>query len=603
MQNFFMKNRMRRGILLTSVYLAITLVMSYPLILHFRSFFIGGPADGSMSFWSLWWMKYSLVDLGQNPLDCSYLFYPEGVNLVYHSLPKALGLLSIPFQLLLGLTAGYNLVVIATFVGTALITYWLTYKLVGMRIPAFIAGAIFAFCPYRWGQINHLTLLSTMFIPLYAGLMFICREKVSWNNRKSWSYFVLAGLALGVMAYDTEYYSVFLVIFTVVFCAFYFPFNNYREGISRWLAMLAGFGLTFAVASIIYAPMFLAAQGELAVNGDYVSFPLSLTAMYGAGLTAFVIPASTSEFFGQAFPEIVKKYSGAEASFIGWTALLLAYTGVVFYHRSRQVWMWMFSAVFFAACALGPYLVVLGKKYTVPTPYFLLAKIPFIQAVRAPSRFIVITMLAIAILAAYGTRGIIERLDKKEWKRYAVPAVAVAILVMLGIEYKAPTALVSTKTPPVYEEIRARGGSGSIIAMPLGWSTGVQYMGQETTFTEIYQAEHRLPLVGGMVARAPRKKVMQSIYTPVIDNLANIYMGPSNLDMDPVAIKRVLDEYQVSYIVVHKTYPEIYGNGSFNTPATVIDAAALKRIDHYATGYLGMEKFEETPGIVAYRRK
>lgn len=603
MRNFFINSRARRGILLTSAYLAITLIMSYPLILHFRNFFIGGPADGSMSVWSLWWMKYSLADLRQNPLDCSYIFYPDGVNLVYHSLPKVLGLLGIPFQLLIGLTATYNLVIISTFVGTALITYWLAYKLVGMRIPAFIAGAIFAFCPYRWGQINHLTLLSTMLIPLYAGLLFVSREKVSWNNWKSWSYFVLAGLALGAMAYDTEYYSVFLVIFTAVFCAFYFPFKNYREGISRWLAMLAGFGLTFAVAGIVYAPMFLAAQKELAANGDYVSFPISLTAMYGADLTAFIIPDSTSEFLGQTFSEIVKRYSAAETSFIGWTAMLLAITGVVFYRRSRQVWMWMFSAAFFAACALGPYVVVLGNKYTVPTPYFLLARIPFIQSVRTPSRFIVITMLAIAMLAAYGTRGIIERLDKKEWKRYAVPAMAVAILVMLGIEYKAPTTLVSTRTPPVYEEIRANGGSGSIITMPLGWSTGVQYVGQEMTFTEIYQAEHRLPLVSGMVARAPRKKVMQGIYTPVLDNLANIYMRPSNLDMDPEAINRVLDEYQVSYIVVHKTYPEIYSNGKFSTSPTVIDAAALNRIDDYMTGIPGMEKFADTPGIVAYRRK
>lgn len=598
-----MKSRVRRGILLTSAYLVITLIMSYPLILHFRSFFIGGPADGSMSFWSLWWMKYALVDLGQNPLDCSYLFYPEGVNLVYHSLPKALGLLSIPFQLLLGLTAGHNLVVIATFVGTALITYWLACRLVGRRTPAFIAGAIFAFCSYRWGQVGHLTLLSTMLIPLYAGLMFICKEKASWANRRNWLFFVLAGLVLGVMAYDTEYYSVFLVIFNVVFCAFYFPFKNYREKINQWLAMIAGFGLTFAVAGIVYAPMFLAAQKELAANGDYISFPLSLTAMYGADLMAFIVPAGTSEFFGKAFPETVKNFSVAETSFIGWTALLLASAGVVFNYRCRQVWMWMFSAVFFAACALGPYLVVQGDNYAVPTPYLLLAKIPLIQSVRAPSRFIVITMLAIAILAAYGIRGIIERLEKKERMRYAVPVVVVAIMLMLGIEYKAPTSLVSTKTPPVYEEIGASGGSGSIITMPLGWSTGVQYMGQEATFTEIYQAEHRRPLVSGMVARAPRKKVMQGIYRPVLDNLANIYMGPSSLDMDSGAIKMVLDEYQVSYIVVHKTYPEIYSSGIFVTPATVIDQAALKRIDEYATVYLGMEKFEESPETVAYRRK
>ncbi|MFA6000583.1 MAG: hypothetical protein WC828_00500 [Thermoleophilia bacterium] len=53
MLDLFMKTRVRRGISLTSAYLAITLFLSYPLILHLRSFFIGGPEDGSMSFWSM----------------------------------------------------------------------------------------------------------------------------------------------------------------------------------------------------------------------------------------------------------------------------------------------------------------------------------------------------------------------------------------------------------------------------------------------------------------------------------------------------------------------------------------------------------------------
>lgn len=79
----------------TAAYLGLALAMTYPLVRYFGSFAAAGSEDGAMSMWSLWWIKSSLLDLGQNPLNCQYLFYPDGINLVFTTSPKALALFSI----------------------------------------------------------------------------------------------------------------------------------------------------------------------------------------------------------------------------------------------------------------------------------------------------------------------------------------------------------------------------------------------------------------------------------------------------------------------------------------------------------------------------
>lgn len=600
----FLKTRVGRGAALALAYLAMALAMSYPLILHLRSYAFAGLEDGSMSIWNVWWMKFSIFQLGGNPLNCDYLFFPGGVNLTFHSLPKVLGLISVPLQYLAGLTITYNFVILLTFVLTGLSTYWLVFYLVGERLPAFLAGAFFALSPFRWDNHPHLQLLSTMLIPVYILMVIKGRHALASSGRRPWLYFTLAGGELGVIAYDTEYYSIFLIIFSAIYLFFYFPVRLSLKELKLWGKLLMGLAGAGTIFAVLYTPMLLAGASELAQRGDYVTFPPSYTVYYEADVLSFFVPQVNSQFLGQLFDFVNREpFTYTDTTFLGWLPVLLALVGLWRFRHHRQAWLWALMALVFAVLALGPFLMINGELKNIRAPYLLITKLPLINSARVPARFGVMTMLAVAVLAGYGASALFCCLRRFSRGQVWVPLATGIILAAMFIEFKPLPDLTATAAPLVYSEIARSNIPGAVLSIPLGWEAANDGTGLEKTFIEIFQAEHQRPMVGGMVARAPKEEVFKGIYTPVLDFLADpVKLEPSDLDRDPVAIARFKEHYQVAFIVVHKLYPEIYGKGGRIQSSTELTPEALRRVDNYVTQYLGMEKFEDNDEVAAYRR-
>lgn len=595
-----MKTRARRGIVLSLAYLVIALIMTEPLVFHFRDYTMAGLEDGSMSIWNLWWMKYSVMDLGQSPLFTDYLFYPEGVSLTFHSMPKVQGLIGIPLQYLAGLTISYNIIFMMTFLLTALATYWLVYHLLGERLPAFLAGVFFTYCPVRWAHLGHTQLLSTMLIPVYIMLVIRGREALEEGGKRPWTWFVLAGLALAVTAYDTEYYAVFLLFFSVVYFFVYFPPGWKPQLLRRWGLLLAGLVVAVAVFAILFSPMLIAVLQERSAGGDYFTFPSLATDKLAADVLSFFIPPVTVQFLGSTF-----NYTPiSDTTFIGWLPLGLAAAGVVAFWRRRDTWLWVLTSLLFASLALGPHLRFYGESTNIPGPYLILTRLPLVNSVRVPGRFTVIVMLAVSVLAAYGCSALFRYMRRHDWHKVAVPMAVALILLGVFIEFKPLYVISSDNSPPVYAEIAASDASGSVITLPMGWEGGDDRTGMERTYAQLFQTQYEKPMLGGMVARAPKEQLYRGIYTPVVDFLADpVILEPSDLDRDPQAIARFQEHYDVAFIVAHKLTPELLFDGEFTRLPADLTPESLEKIDKYVTGYLGMEKFAETDEIIAWRRR
>lgn len=604
-----MKTRARRGVTLTLAYLAFFLVLTYPLLALFRTSTMSGFEDGAMSFWNLWWMKYSIFDLHQSPLHTTYLYYPDGVSLVFHSIPKVLGLVSVPFQYLFGIIIALNIVFTLTFVVTALTVYWLVQQLVGQRLPAFLAGAFYAFVSIRWIHTGHLQLLAAMFIPVYI-LMVIKGRNALLAGRRPWKYFCLAGGAMALTAYDTEYYAVFEMIFTVLFVAFYFPFESLRQrsaltaALRRWGLLIAGLVLTAIVFVVLFSPMLLAASREQGMKGDYFTFPVAWAVNYSADALSFFIPHANSQYMGAHFASIADNFPLTDVTFLGWLAVCLAVVGVVRFGRRRDTWLWVATVLLFGSLSLGPNLMFNGNITRVPGPYVLLAKIPVVNSVRVPARFVEMIMLGVVVLAAFGVAGLIGTLRDRGWARIGVPVLAVLIVLDIFVEYK-PFHPISDRVPPaVYEEIARSDVPGTVISLPLGWEGGGDLTGMEETWMEQFQAVHHRPLIGGMVARAPKEQIFAGIYTPVLDFLADpVELEASDLDRDPAAIARFQERYQPAFIVVHKVTPLLLNEGVWFHYPSMLTPESLVRLESYITNYLGMEKIADNEELMAFRRR
>lgn len=595
-----MRTKTRRGITLTLAYLVVTLVLTEPLIFHFRDFTMAGLEDGSMSIWNLWWMKYSVMDLGQSPFHTDFLFYPDGASLTFHSMPKVQGLIGVPLQYLAGITVAYNIIFLLTFLLTALATYWLVYHLLGERLPAFIAGVLFAYCPSRWGHLGHTQLLSTMLIPAFVLFIIRGRESLEEGGRKPWVWFSLAGLAMAVTAYDTEYYAIFMLMFAALYFFFYVPLEWKSALFRNWGLLLAGLIVAGTIFAVLFSPMLLAAKRELSANGDIVTFPAGWTVKYSADILSFFVPTIYAQYLGSIF----RFEPISDTTFLGWLAVILAITGVVAFRRRRETWLWVMTVMIFGILALGPKLRFLGKITSIDAPYVFITWIPLLNSVRVPSRFVVIVMLAVSVLAAYGCSFLFGYIRRRGWGRMAVPLAAALLLLGIYIEFKPLYHLSSNVSPPVYSEIAASDIPGSVITLPLGWEAGAYFTSVERTYAELFQIDYKRPMLGGMLARAPKELVYQGMYTPVIDFLADpMQLEPSDLDRDPKAIARFQEHFNVAFIVAHKVPPALFFEGEEMRLPSDLTPEALEKVDKYATGYLGMEKFAETDEIIAWRRR
>jgi len=111
--------------LIILVYSILTLVFTYPLVVKFTTHILGDGFDSNQFPIGLWWLKKAFIDLKTNPLYTDYMYYPFGVSLVFHTMTFLNGIISIPLQGILGLTATLNLINVFTFVLSAYGTFLL----------------------------------------------------------------------------------------------------------------------------------------------------------------------------------------------------------------------------------------------------------------------------------------------------------------------------------------------------------------------------------------------------------------------------------------------------------------------------------------------
>lgn len=592
-------------ILLLGSFTGIALLFTFPLILNFKEFYAGGGEDGAAMIWNIWWMKYSLFELGQNPLVTNYLYYPEGANLTFYTMPKLLGMASIPLQTVLSLVVSYNVIYLLTAISTALATYMLVFYLLGERVPAFVAGILFAFSPIRFGQHSHLFMLATMLIPIFMLLVIMGKNAFYQGRKKGWLHFAASGVIIGLISYDTEHYTIFLFMLAFLYLLFILPSSLREKKFRQWGQTVSGLFLSIGTASVVFSPIIYMSYHVNATEGSFIKFESWQTAAYGADLLSFFIPYRDSAILGSSFDFITRQINqSAEVTFTSLTVLALSVFGVIVYRKRSIIWFWTLAAVVFALMSLGPFIHLMGRRSSLPGPYYLYSYIPVLSGMRTASRFAVITALALAILAAFGTSALIKVMKERRLGNRSTAIVSAAIIVFFFIEAWPSVHLTSLEIPGVYYEIADSDIEGAVLPIPLGWEApNAGIAGRESTAMELFQTVHHRPILGGMVSRTAPEKVYRGVHTPVISYLSDPeQLDPSDLDKNPAIIAEVMARYDVAFIVVHKELPLAIYRGSEVVIPSGISQESLMEIDEYVIRYLNMEKIEETDVLVAYRR-
>ena len=108
------KNRLLAlGVL--ALYVIATIAMTWPVVVHLGTRAAGSGNDMWVSRWNNWWLRKALVE-GKDPYYTLYLFYPQGVSLLWHSFSWLNTALWLPLQSILGALAAQNVIILSSYV-------------------------------------------------------------------------------------------------------------------------------------------------------------------------------------------------------------------------------------------------------------------------------------------------------------------------------------------------------------------------------------------------------------------------------------------------------------------------------------------------------
>ena len=210
------RSTLRRDGIVLLVYAILALAATYPLVTHFDTHVSGQGVDDPAQMWSLWWVKFSVLNLGVSPFSTDYLFYPVGINLAAYTPTILNGILSIPLQLVFGIIVAQNLLLVFAFVASGYGVFLLTREILARAKihsdwAAALAGAFFAFGAWHVNYADATYMLvSNEWIPFYA-LYLIRIHKQGWRNG------AFAGVFLALATCTELTFVPFLAILTALY--------------------------------------------------------------------------------------------------------------------------------------------------------------------------------------------------------------------------------------------------------------------------------------------------------------------------------------------------------------------------------------------------
>lgn len=251
----------------TTVYVVVALVMTWPLARGFTSDIPGDLGDSLLNLWILGWGAEHLpqVAAGQMSLGDFWnanIFHPEPLALSFseHLFGQALQILPV-YWLTGNLILAYNLLFLSSFVLSGVAMYLLVREWLddSSRVcwPALVAGLVYAFVPYRIAQVAHLQSISSQWMPLalYGFVRFIRRPDGEWSFRS---------LGLGVAAllmqnWSCGYYLIYFTPFVVLLVVHQIlAAGRWREW--RLWAAFAAAGVVVAAGTWPFLTVYLEAQ-------------------------------------------------------------------------------------------------------------------------------------------------------------------------------------------------------------------------------------------------------------------------------------------------------------------------------------------------------
>jgi len=489
-----MKKQYRPHLIAIALYVLLTLLLTWPLARYVTSHIPGEATwafDESTFIWNMWWLKFSVLNQAQTPLESTHTFFPLGISLTTYTFNLFNAAFGLPLQLAFSLPLANNLSLIFSYVSSAYGTFLLVLYLLRQSKPrplhplipylaAFVAGTVFAFSASRmmYVALGHYNFVTIQWFPFYA--LFLLKA-LREGTKKT---IIPAGLFAAFCLYAELTYSVFLLFLTLIIFINKWPALRKQKNATRITSPLRT--LLPRLFFIALTTFILSAPFILSVLRNFLD-PAFARPGWGEGLklsadlAGLLTVTPLHPFSGlnwitelRAVIEGSSRFSDANTLFLGYGILAMALLGFIACRKVARVWVW--SAILFTALSLGPLLTINGQnrfdldgiEVTFPLPFALLHYIPVLSANRVPNRFSIPLTLSLAVLVGYGVAWLLAKIGGGASQRkntYHISRIThhvsliILALLFLGIllfdQFSPPIPLTDARIPEVYHQIGA----------------------------------------------------------------------------------------------------------------------------------------------------
>jgi hypothetical protein len=372
------------------------------------------PTDPLLNAWRMQWNSHAFLG-GPTSLANLFntnIFYPFPLTLAYseHFLMMSAQLL--PFLLIADShLVGLNLAVLLTFILSGYSMYLLVTDWTKQPIAGLAAGVLFAFSPYRFGQLNHLELLVTEWMPLAL-------LALHWTLlRPGWRYPLLFAIFFNLQVLSGFHYALNLTLACALLTLIYGLAGriHWRRGL--WLALVLSVLVTLALNWPIWRMYlrFNEVMGAVRTPGE--------VRIYSAALTDYLTTLPHNFLYGWTFDRWASEGHQFQPLMpLGLTGLLLALVALWFRPKSIPValpvvifllllsLLGMLLSFGLNENALGPGLAPLLKY----SPYaWLYDHVLFFRGIRVPGRYGILVVLGLVGLAGWGVAGLLALIGRR----------------------------------------------------------------------------------------------------------------------------------------------------------------------------------------------
>ncbi|HUQ86350.1 MAG TPA: hypothetical protein VM096_02255 [Vicinamibacterales bacterium] len=387
----------------TAAYAVLTFLMALPFSLSPGSQVLADVPDTHLYIWTLAWDTHAFLHQPLAIFDAN-IYYPFADTLAYSENLIGSAFFAAPIIWLTGnLVLAMNLTALITCVLCGSGAYFLARRLHVSVHGAFICGLIFAFAPPRFFRLGQLHMTAVEWIPFSLAFLHAYLEQ---GKRRD----LLCALAcFSLQALSSGHGAVYLFVAVIALLAWHAVWGgeiNIRRRVRDF-----GVAGAYLLAPAVWVMLpYRIAQESAGLRRTYLSDSQP-------GIESFLASPSRFHLFLQA--KLLAPFTREADAYLFPGFLVLILAGIAITSRPRRS-----TAAFYLLLGVLASLMFIERPLELWRHVYWL---PGFNFIRVPSRFIILTMLALSVLASIGFDRVCLRASRK---MRAIAFVAIAGLLL-----------------------------------------------------------------------------------------------------------------------------------------------------------------------------